>query len=103
MKNLEAMTQLGGFNQRLPMRQFNKSFPYSVPHPHEDDAIYSFFSSVKSHDSTTTVELIVGNKTLLTYVYAIGYKSALNIAKFLRDRFRERGITINIWSNNSQE
>ena len=32
MKNLEATTQLGGFNQSLPTRQSNKRFPYSGPH-----------------------------------------------------------------------
>ena len=35
--------------------------------------------------------------------YAIVSKSGLNIAKVLQDRFHERGIPINIWSNNSQE
>ena len=103
MKTLDSTTQLGGFDQRLPMRQYNKCFSYNGFHQHEDDAIDTFFSSVKSHDGTTAVELIVGTKTLLTDVYAIGSNSGLNISKVLLDCFRERGIPINIWSNNSQE
>ena len=99
MKTLEATTQLIGFNKRLPMRQSNKRFPYSRPHQHEDDVIDTFFSLVKSHVGTTAVEIIVGTKTLLMDVYAIGYKSGLNISKFLQDQFSERGIPINIWSD----
>ena len=85
------------------MRQSNKWFPYSGPHRHKDDAIKVFLSSVLSHNGTTTVELIVGPKTLLTDVYSIGSNSYLNIYKVLQDRFRKRGIPINIWSDNSQE
>ena len=103
MKTLEDMTQLGGFNQRLLMRQSNKHFPYSGPHLNKDDAIDTFFSSVKSHNGTTAVEIVVGTKTLLTDVYAIGSKSGLNTAKFLQCGFCECGIPINIWSDNSQE
>ena len=103
MKNLVATTQLGGFNQRILMRQSNKSLPYSGPYQHEDDAIVTFFSSVKSNAGTTDIELIFGKNTLLTYVYAIGSKSGPDIAQALQDRFRESGITINIWYNNAQE
>ena len=84
------------------MSKSNKCFPYSDPHQHEDDAIYTFFSSVKYHNGTTNVEIIVGTKTLLTDVYAVGSNSGLIIAKVPQDRFRERGIPINIWSDNAQ-
>ena len=43
MKNLEATTQLGGFNQQLPMRQYTESFPYSGTHYNKYDAIKNFF------------------------------------------------------------
>ena len=36
-------------------------------------------------------------------VYDIVSKSGLNIAKFIQDRFRERIIPINIWSDNVKE
>ena len=101
MKTLEDMTQLGGFNKRLLMRQSNKHFPYSGPHLNKDDAIDTFFSSVKSHNGTTDVEVIVGTKTLLTDVYAIASKSDLNISKFLQYLFYKRGIPISIWSNHT--
>ena len=81
----------------------NKISPYNGPHQHKDDAVNTFFSSVQAYYGTTDVGLIVGTKTLLTYVYAIGSKSGLNIAKFLQDRFHESGIPINIWSGNTQE
>ena len=81
MKTIEATTQLGGFNQSIPMRKSNKRFPYIKPHWHEDVAIITFWSSVLSHDGTTTVELIVGTKTLLTDVYAIGPKLGLDICQ----------------------
>ena len=103
IKTLESTTQLGSFNQRLPARQYNKRLHYIGPHQHEDDTIATLFSSVKTNDGTTAVKLIVGTKTLLTDVYAIGSKSVLNIAKVLQYRFCKRGIPINIWSNNSQE
>ena len=83
------------------MRKYNKCFPYSGPHRHEDDSIDTFFSSVKSHDSNTAVEIIVGTNTFLTGVYAIVYKSGLKIDKVLQDRFYEFGIPINIWSDNA--
>ena len=102
MKTLEATTQLGGFNQRLPMRKSNNRFPCIGPHRHEDDAIDTFFSSVKSHEGTTAVELIVGTKTLITYVYSVVSNSGLNIAKVLQERFRECGIPFNICSDNAQ-
>ena len=102
MKTLEANTQLGGFNKFPQMRQSNKSFPYSGTHWHEDDTINNFLSSVQAHYGTTVVEIIVGTKTLLKDVYTIGSKSGLNIAKVLQDRFRERGIPINICSENAQ-
>ena len=84
MKTLEATTQLGGFNKLLLIRQSNKHFPYSGTHQHEDDAIVAFFSSVKSHGGTTTVEIVFVTKTLLMDVYYIGTKSGLNIAKVLQ-------------------
>ena len=101
MKTIEATPQLGGFNQHLPMRQSNNCFPYSRPRRHKDDAIDNFFSSVQDHNGTTTVEIIVGTNTLLTDIYTRGYNSGLNISKFLQCRFRERGIPINIWSDNA--
>ena len=103
MNTQEAKTQLGGFNQRLLMRQSNNHFPYSGTHQHKDESIDTFFSSVESHDVTINVELVVGTKTLLTDVYAIRSKSDLNIAKILLDRFREHRIPIKIWSDNAQE
>ena len=42
MKTLEATTQLGGFNQRLPKRQYNKCFPYRGPHQHGEDSVNKF-------------------------------------------------------------
>ena len=84
------------------MRKSNKRFPYRDPHQHEEDTIDTFLSSVKTHNGTTAVELIVRTKTLLTYVYAIWSKSGLNIAKFIQYRFREHGIPINICSDNAQ-
>ena len=77
------MNQLGVFNQCRLMRQSNNIFPYIGPHRHEDDTIDTFLFSLKSHDGTTNVEIIVGTKTLLMDVYAIGYKSGLNISKYL--------------------
>ena len=71
MKTLEDTNQLDFLNQCLPMRKYNKFFPYRGPHQHEDDSLDTFFSSVKSHDSNTSLEIIVGTKTLLTDVYAI--------------------------------
>ena len=103
MKTLEATTQLGGFNQHLLMRHYNKHFPYSGPQWHKDGAINTIFYSVQTRDVINTIEIIVGTNTLPTDVYAIVYKSGLNISKVLQDRFHERGIPINIWSNNSQE
>ena len=103
MKTLEATTQIGGFNQRLPMRKSNNRFPCIGPHRHEDDAIDTFFSSVKSHDETTAVKLVVGIKTLITDVYAIQSKSVLNISQFLQDWFRACRITIIIWSQAQEE
>ena len=96
MKTLEATNQLGGFNQCLPMSKSNKIYPYSESHQRKDDAIDTLFYSVKYHNGTTVIELIVGTKTILTDVYAIGSKSGLNIANFSQDRFRERGIPIKI-------
>ena len=103
MNTLEATTQLDGFNQRLLMRKSNKRLPSSRPHQHKDDAIDTFFSSVKDHDGNTNFELTVCTKTIFLDVYVIGSKSGLNIAKFLQDRFCESSIPINIWSNNAQE
>ena len=71
MKTLEATIQIGGFNQCRPMRQYNKRFPYRGPHQHEDDAIDAFLYSLKYHDVTTYVELIVGTNKLLVDVYTI--------------------------------
>ena len=85
------------------MSKSNKCFPYSGPHQHEDDAIYTFFSSVKYHDGTTTVEIIFGTNAILADIYAIGSNKGLNIAKVLQDFFYERGVPINIWYYNSQE
>ena len=85
------------------MSKYNRCLPYSGPHQHEDDPLDTLFSSVKSHNIYTAVEIIFGTKTLLTDVYAIVSKSGLNIAKFIQDRFYECGIIINIWSNNAQE
>ena len=102
MNTLEASTQLGGFNQRLTTRQSKKCFPYSGSHQHEVDTIWTFFSSVKVHDGTTAVELIVVTNTLLKDVYTIGSISGLNIAEVPQDRLREREIPINIWSDIAQ-
>ena len=85
------------------MRQYNKRFPYIGPKRQGDDTIDTFFSSVKYHDSTTTVEIIFGTNAILADIYAIGSKSGLKIAKVIQDRFHECGITINICSNNAQE
>ena len=87
MKTPEATTQLGVLNKCFPMRKYNKCFPYSGPHRHEDDSIDTFFSSVKSHDRNNAVEIIVCTNTLLAGVYAIVSKSGLRIDKFLQDRF----------------
>ena len=103
MKTLEDTTQLGGFNKRIPMIQYNKRLPYSGTHWHKADNIDTLFSSVKYHGGTTDVELVVGTKRLLMDFYAIGYNSGLNIAKFIQDCFCERGIPINTWSDNAQE
>ena len=65
------------------MRQYNTRFLYSGPHQNEEDSIKTFFSLVPAHDGTTSVELLVGTKTLLTEVYAIRTKSGLNIDKVL--------------------
>ena len=43
MNTLEVTTQICGFNQRLPMWNFNKQFPYSGTHRHKDDDIDIFF------------------------------------------------------------
>ena len=82
------------------MRQSNKCFPYIRSHLHEDDAIDTFLSSVKSHDGNNAVEIIVGAKTILRDLNAVVSKSGLNISKVLQDRFRERRFLINIWSDN---
>ena len=58
---------------------------------------------MKVCDGTTAVEIIFGTKKFLTDVYAIEPKSGLNIVKALQDRFRKRGIPIDICSNNAQE
>ena len=71
MNTLEDTTQLGSFNQHLPMRQSNNSFSYSGPHRHEDDSIGIFFSSVPAHNGTTDVDLIVVTETFLNDLYAI--------------------------------
>ena len=39
MNTLEAITELGDFNQLLTMRQSNNKFPYSGNHRHKYDAI----------------------------------------------------------------
>ena len=85
------------------MRKYNKCFPYSGTHRHEDDSIATFFSSVKYYGSNNAVEVIVGTNTLLVGVYTMLSKSGPKIAKVLQDRFYECGIPINIWSNNAQE
>ena len=103
MKTSEASTKLGGFKQLFQMLHSNKRLSYSEPQKNDDDAINNFFSSVRAHDGTTPIELIIDTETLLTNVYAIGSKSSLNIAKVLQYRFREGGITINIWSDNAQK
>ena len=74
MNTLEATIQIGGFNPFCPMRQSNKHFPYRGLHQHKDDAIDALLYSLKSHDVTTYVELIVGTNKLLVDVYAIGSK-----------------------------
>ena len=85
------------------MSKYKKCFLYSGSHQHDDDYLDTLFSSVKSHDSNTTVKIIVGTKTVLMDVYAIVSKSGVNIAKVFQDRFYKCGIPIKIWSNNSQE
>ena len=102
MKTLKATTQLGGFNQHLLMIKSNNNFTYSGPHQHEYDSITTLLSSLQDHNDTTSVEIIFGTKTLLTDVWAIWYKPGLNISKVFQDRFHERGISINIWSENAQ-
>ena len=87
MKTLEAATQLGCFNQHLPMTLYDNQFPYSEPHWHKDDDIDALLYSVRAHGGTTTVELIVVTKTLLTCVYAIGSKSGIHIYKILQYLF----------------
>ena len=96
MEALEAITKIGGFNQGFLMQHYNKCSPYSGPHRHKDDAIYNFFSSVPAHNGTTSIELILVTKTLLTNVYMIESNSSLNISNILQDRYHERGIPINI-------
>ena len=103
IKILEATTQLCDFNEHLPMKQYNKIFPYSGPHWHKDDAIDTFLFSVKAHNSTTAAKIIVGANTLLTDGYCIRSKSGLDISKVLQCRFHNHGIPINIWSDNTQE
>ena len=71
MKTLEATTQLFGFNQCLPMRQSNQRLTYRGPHQHKYDVIDTLFYSVVIHNDTTSVELIVGTKILITDVYVI--------------------------------
>ena len=102
-KTLEATTQLGGLNQFLMMRQSNNILPYSGPHQYKDETINTLFYSVQDPDGTTAVEFIVRTKTLIMDVYAIGFKSGLNISKVLQDRFHKLGININICSRNAQE
>ena len=103
VKTLEATTQLDVLNQIIPTRHYNKQLPYIGSHHHKDDAISSFLYSICAHDGTAAVELIIGTKTILTYVYTIGPKSGLSISKVLQNFFRKRDIPINIWSDNSQE
>ena len=67
MKNIKATTQIGGFNQSLPILQSNKRFLCSGRQRHKDDAIENFLLSVPAHDGTTSVELIARTKTLLAY------------------------------------
>ena len=43
MNNIEPTTQLGVFNQQIPMQHSNKQFLYSEPCRHKDDAIDTFF------------------------------------------------------------
>ena len=57
MKTLEAITKLGGFNQRLPVLHSNKRFPYIGLLRNEYDAIDTLFLSLPPHDGTTSVEL----------------------------------------------
>ena len=103
MKTLYATTQLGNLNQQFSIQNSNKLFPYSGPQQHKDGAIDTFFLLVPAHDFTTDVELIAVTKTLLANVYAIGSNSGLNISMVLQYRFHQRGILINIWSDNAQE
>ena len=103
MKTIETTTQLGGSNQRLQKGQSHKSFPCSSPHQHKDDVINNLLSTVWSHDGNIAIELIVGTRTLLMDLYDIVSKSGLNVANFIQDRFRNRGIPINIWSDNVKE
>ena len=102
-KTLEATNQLGGFNQRPPMRQYNKRLPYSRPYLHKDDYIDTLLSSMQAHYGNTSIELNVFTKTLLTYVYAIASKSRTKTPKVLQYRYPDRGIPINTWSDNAQE
>ena len=103
MKTLKATTQIGGFSQHLPMRQYNKQFPYSGTRRNKDDAIDTFFSSLRAYDGTNNVEIIVGTKTLLTDVYAIESKSGINIAKVIQDHFCETWNNNNNMVDNSQD
>ena len=103
IKTLEAATQLVSFNQRLTMRHHNRIFPYNAPHRHENDTINTFLSFSRTHYGTITVKLIVVTKTLLTDVYAMGFKLGLNVAKVLQDQFRKCGTPIKIWSDNVKE
>ena len=64
IKTLEDTTELGGFNQRLPTRKSNKSFPYRGPYQHKDDTTNTLFSSVRAHNGTTAVELLLAPRHL---------------------------------------
>ena len=85
------------------MRQYNKRLPYRGPHLQKYDVNDTFFYSVIIHNNNTSIELIVGTKTLITDVYAIQSKSDLNISQFLQDWFRACRITIIIWSQAQEE
>ena len=77
--------------------QSNDRLTYRGPRQHKYDVIDTFLYSVKILNNNTSVELIVGTKTLITYVYAIGSKSGLNISQFLQDRLCACRIHISIW------
>ena len=57
MKTLEAITKLGGFNQRLPDTTPRRLLPYIGLLRNEYDAIDTLFLSLPPHDGTTSVEL----------------------------------------------